>query len=56
LPIGRGGVPRADSKLGQALLGARGRRVHASGRLKRDEYGGRRGSLVHLEDSRPPGP
>ena len=53
--IGAVAFREADSKLGQALLGARGRRVHASGRLKRDEYGGAARVQLHLEDSAPAG-
>jgi single-stranded-DNA-specific exonuclease len=43
----------ADSKLGKGLLGARGRRIHVTGRLKRDDYGGTPKIQLHLEDAAP---
>jgi single-stranded-DNA-specific exonuclease len=45
----------ADSRLGQGLLKARGKRVHATGKLKRDEYGGQARVQLHLEDAAPAG-
>jgi single-stranded-DNA-specific exonuclease len=53
--IGAVAFREADSKLGQGLLGARGRRVHATGKLKRDEYGGVARVQLHLEDAAPAG-
>jgi single-stranded-DNA-specific exonuclease len=41
----------ADTKLGQALLKARGKTIHAVGRLKRDDYGGTVKAQLHLEDA-----
>ena len=45
----------ADSELGRNLLKARGKRVHAAGRLKRDDYGGTPKVQLHLEDAAPAG-
>lgn len=45
----------ADTRLGQSLVKARGRRVHAAGKLKRDEYGGTARVQLHLEDAAPAG-
>ena len=45
----------ADTRLGQGLVKARGRRVHAAGKLKRDEYGGTARVQLHLEDAAPAG-
>jgi single-stranded-DNA-specific exonuclease len=53
--IGAVAFREADSKLGQGLLGARGRRVHATGKLKRDDYGGVARVQLHLEDAAPAG-
>ena len=53
--IGAVAFREADSKLGQGLLGARGRRVHATGKLRRDEYGGVARVQLHLEDAAPAG-
>ncbi len=53
--IGAVAFREADSKLGQSLLSARGRRVHATGKLKRDEYGGVTRVQLHLEDAAPAG-
>ncbi len=41
----------ASSELGTALLGARGRRVHLLGRLKRDDYGGVPKVQFQIEDA-----
>ena len=49
--IGAIAFREADSKLGQGLLKARGRRVHATGKLKRDDYGGVARIQLHLEDA-----
>ena len=53
--IGAIAFREADSKLGQGLLKARGRRVHVAGKLKRDEYGGVARVQLHLEDAAPAG-
>jgi single-stranded-DNA-specific exonuclease len=53
--IGAIAFREADSKLGQALLKARGSRVHATGKLKRDDYGGQARVQLHLEDAAPAG-
>jgi single-stranded-DNA-specific exonuclease len=53
--IGAVAFREADSKLGQGLLAARGRRVHATGKLKRDDYGGTARIQLHLEDAAPAG-
>lgn len=45
----------ADTELGQGLLAARGRRIHAVGRLKRDDYNGVARVQLHLEDAAPAG-
>ena len=45
----------ADTRLGQGLVKARGRRIHAAGKLKRDEYGGTAKVQLHLEDAAPAG-
>jgi single-stranded-DNA-specific exonuclease len=45
----------ADTPLGQALLKARGKHIHAMGRLKRDDYGGAVKAQLHLEDAAPAG-
>jgi len=49
--IGAIAFREADSKLGQGLLKARGQRVHATGKLKRDDYGGTARIQLHLEDA-----
>jgi single-stranded-DNA-specific exonuclease len=49
--IGAIAFREADSKLGQGLLKARGQRVHATGKLKRDDYGGTPRIQLHLEDA-----
>jgi len=41
----------ADTDLGRALLGARGTRIHAAGRLRADEWNGRARVQLHLEDA-----
>ena len=43
----------ADTELGRTLLKARGRRIHAAGRLKRDDYGGEARVQLHLADAAP---
>jgi single-stranded-DNA-specific exonuclease len=43
----------ADTPLGQALLGARGARIHAAGRLKTDEWNGQERVQLHLDDAAP---
>jgi single-stranded-DNA-specific exonuclease len=53
--IGAIAFREADSKLGQGLLKARGQRVHATGKLKRDDYGGTARIQLHLEDAAPAG-
>jgi single-stranded-DNA-specific exonuclease len=53
--IGAIAFRESDSKLGQGLLKARGRRVHAIGKLKRDDYGGTARVQLHLEDAAPAG-
>ena len=45
----------ADTRLGQGLLKARGKRVHATGKLRRDDYGGTARVQLHLEDAAPAG-
>jgi single-stranded-DNA-specific exonuclease len=49
--IGAIAFREAQSKLGQGLLKARGKRVHATGKLKRDDYGGTARVQLHLEDA-----
>jgi single-stranded-DNA-specific exonuclease len=41
----------ADQPLGQALLAARGKRIHAAGRLRADEWQGRARVQLQLEDA-----
>jgi single-stranded-DNA-specific exonuclease len=41
----------AKSELGAALLGARGRRVHLAGKLRRDDFDGVPKAQLHLEDA-----
>jgi single-stranded-DNA-specific exonuclease len=53
--IGAIAFREGDTKLGQALLKARGQRVHVTGKLKRDEYNGAARVELHLEDAAPAG-
>ncbi len=41
----------ASGPLGQALLAARGRAIHAAGKLRADEWNGRQRVQLHLEDA-----
>lgn len=41
----------ADSPLGQALLSARGRALHVAGHLRADDWQGRRGVQLFIEDA-----
>lgn len=41
----------ATTPLGQGLLGARGKRVHAVGKLRKDEWNGQVRVQLHLEDA-----
>jgi single-stranded-DNA-specific exonuclease len=41
----------ADTSLGQALLRARGERIHAAGALRRSSWNGRTEAQLHLEDA-----
>ena len=43
----------ADTDLGRALLGARGKRIHAAGRLRAEEWNGRVRVQLHLDDAAP---
>jgi single-stranded-DNA-specific exonuclease len=43
----------ADTDLGRALLGARGKRIHAAGRLRADEWNGRVRVQLQLDDAAP---
>ncbi|MGC9954853.1 MAG: single-stranded-DNA-specific exonuclease RecJ [Rhizomicrobium sp.] len=45
----------ADRDLGRALLGARGKRIHAAGRLRAEEWNGCARVQLHLEDAAPAG-
>ncbi|HXC55695.1 MAG TPA: single-stranded-DNA-specific exonuclease RecJ [Rhizomicrobium sp.] len=45
----------ADQPLGKALLAARGRRIHAAGRLRADEWQGKKRVQLQLEDAAPAG-
>ncbi|MGZ6023000.1 MAG: single-stranded-DNA-specific exonuclease RecJ, partial [Rhizomicrobium sp.] len=45
----------ADTPLGKGLLAARGRRIHAVGRLRVDEWNGRKRVQLQLEDAAPAG-
>ena len=56
--IGRDGEPMkavafraASAPLGQALLKARGKRIHVAGHLKRDDYNGEARVELHVEDA-----
>ena len=42
-----------SAPLGQALLASRGMRIHAVGRLKADEWNGRRRVQLQIEDAGP---
>jgi single-stranded-DNA-specific exonuclease len=42
-----------DTELGKALLGARGQRIHAAGRLRAEEWNGRERVQLHLDDAAP---
>ena len=46
---------KADTALGKGLLGARGQPIHAAGRLRADEWNGRIGVQLQLEDAAPAG-
>jgi single-stranded-DNA-specific exonuclease len=41
----------ADTPLGAALAGARGRRLYVAGRIKRDDWGSRPSAELHLDDA-----
>jgi single-stranded-DNA-specific exonuclease len=41
----------ADTPLGKGLLAARGRRIHVVGRLRADEWNGRKRVQLHVEDA-----
>ncbi|MBU6299096.1 MAG: single-stranded-DNA-specific exonuclease RecJ [Alphaproteobacteria bacterium] len=41
----------ADTALGKALLAARGKRIHAAGRLRADAWNGRQRLQLHLNDA-----
>jgi single-stranded-DNA-specific exonuclease len=41
----------ADGALGAALLAGRGRALVAAGRVVRDDWGGRRGAELHVDDA-----
>jgi len=43
----------ADTPLGQGLMAARGKTIHAAGRLKIDEWNGRVRVQLHVEDAAP---
>jgi len=45
----------ANSEAGRRLLKARGQRIHAAGKLKRDDYNGESRVQLHLEDAAPAG-
>jgi single-stranded-DNA-specific exonuclease len=45
----------AGSDLGQGLLKSRGKRLHAAGKLKRDDYGGTPKVQLILDDAAPAG-
>lgn len=44
---------KADEPLGKALLASRGRRIHAAGRLRAEEWNGQRRVELHIEDAAP---
>ncbi len=41
----------AETALGAALLGARGRRIHLAGRIARDDWGSKPAAELHVEDA-----
>jgi len=41
----------AETALGAALMGARGRRVHLAGRVARDDWGAKPAAELHVEDA-----
>ncbi len=41
----------AETALGAALMGARGRRVHLAGRVARDDWGSKPAAELHVEDA-----
>jgi single-stranded-DNA-specific exonuclease len=43
----------ADTALGQGLMGARGRTIHAAGRLRQDDWNGRVRVQLEIEDAAP---
>ena len=45
----------ADMPLGQALLASRGKRIHAAGRLRAEEWQGQKRVQLQLEDAAPAG-
>ena len=45
----------AETELGRALLGARGARIHAAGRLRAEDWNGQVRVQLHLEDAAPAG-
>ena len=45
----------AASALGQALLAARGKKIHAAGRLRAEEWNGQTRVQLHLDDAAPAG-
>jgi single-stranded-DNA-specific exonuclease len=45
----------AGTPLGEALMRARGRRIHVVGKLKADDYGGSLKVQLHLDDAAPAG-
>jgi single-stranded-DNA-specific exonuclease len=53
--IGAIAFREAETALGRGLLKARGTRVHVTGKLKRDDYGGAARVQLHLEDAAPAG-
>lgn len=53
--IGAIAFREAETALGQGLLKGRGKRVHVTGKLKRDDYGGAAKVQLHVEDAAPAG-
>jgi single-stranded-DNA-specific exonuclease len=53
--IGAIAFREAETALGQGLIKARGKRVHVTGKLKRDDYGGAAKVQLHVEDAAPAG-
>jgi len=45
----------ADMPLGKGLLASRGKRIHAAGRLRADEWQGQKRVQLQLEDAAPAG-